>query len=113
MLVEITLGFYKFEFALLRVSGAGRFKLLSLVVIESLLLCVVGFVFGTILGRFALMLLSASTADDFKMSFNPYEFIWDKEGVLFLLTILVGLLAALIPALKAYNLNISKTLANG
>lgn len=103
----------KFEFALLRVSGAGRFKLLSLVVIESLLLCVVGFVFGTILGRFALMLLSASTADDFKMSFNPYEFIWDKEGVLFLLTILVGLLAALIPALKAYNLNISKTLANG
>ncbi len=103
----------KFEFALLRVSGAGRFKLLMLVMIESLLLCVVGFLFGTILGRIALMLLSNSAEDDFKMSFNPYEFIWDKEGILFLLTIFVGIIAALIPAIKAYNLNISKTLANG
>ena len=103
----------KFEFALLRVSGAGRFKLLMLVMIESLLLCIVGFLFGTILGRIALMLLSNSAEDDFKMSFNPYEFIWDKEGILFLLTIFVGIIAALIPAIKAYNLNISKTLANG
>lgn len=103
----------KFEFALLRVSGAGRFKLLMLVMIESLLLCVVGFLFGTILGRIALMLLSNSAEDDFKMSFNLYEFIWDKEGILFLLTIFVGIIAALIPAIKAYNLNISKTLANG
>jgi putative ABC transport system permease protein len=103
----------KFEFAILRVSGAGRFKLLMLVMIESLLLCVVGFLFGTILGRIALMLLSNSAEEDFKMSFNPYEFIWDKEGILFLLTIFVGIIAALIPAIKAYNLNISKTLANG
>ena len=103
----------KFEFALLRVSGAGRFKLLMLVMTESLLLCIVGFLFGTILGRIALMLLSNSAEDDFKMSFNPYEFIWDKEGILFLLTIFVGIIAALIPAIKAYNLNISKTLANG
>jgi len=103
----------KFEFALLRVSGAGRFKLLSLVMIESLLLCIVGYIFGTILGRIALLLLSNSAEDDFKMSFNPYDFIWDKEGILFLLTIFVGIIAALIPAIKAYNLNISKTLANG
>ena len=36
--------------------------------------------------------------------------IVDKEGVLFLLTIGVGVVAALIPALKAYKLNISKTI---
>ena len=83
-----------------------------LVLIESLLLCVVGFLFGTILGRIALMLISNSAEEDFKMSFNPYEFIWEKEGILFLLTIFVGIIAALIPAIKAYNLNISKTLAN-
>ena len=102
----------KNEFALLRVNGAKRFQLLNLIMIESLLLCVVGFFFGTILGRIALMLISNSAEQDFKLSFNPYEFIWDKEGVLFLLTILVGILAALIPAIKAYQLNISKTLAN-
>ncbi len=80
--------------------------------IESLLLCVVGFIFGTILGRIGLMFISTSAEKDFKFSFNPYEFIWEKEGVLFLLTIFVGILAALIPAIKAYQLNISKTLAN-
>jgi len=102
----------KSEFALMRVNGAGRFQLLKVVMIESLLLCVVGFVFGTILGRVALSFLSNSSEEDFKMSFNPYEFLWQKEGTLFLLTIFVGFIAALIPAVKAYNLNISKTLAN-
>jgi len=102
----------KNEFALLRVNGAKRFQLMKLVLIESLLLCVVGFIFGTILGRVALLLISNSAEQDFKLSFNPYEFIWDKEGILFLLTIAVGVIAALIPAIKAYNLNISKTLAN-
>ena len=100
------------EFALMRVNGAKRLQLLKVVMIESLLLCVVGFVFGTILGRVGLSLLSNSAEEDFKMSFNPYEFLWEKEGTLFLLTIFVGFLAAVIPAVKAYNLNISKTLAN-
>lgn len=102
----------KNEFALLRVNGAKRMQLTQLVLIESLLLCIVGFIFGTILGRVALVLISNSAEQDFKMSFNPYEFLWDKEGILFLLTISVGVVAALIPAIKAYKLNISKTLAN-
>ncbi|MEL1245486.1 FtsX-like permease family protein [Flavobacterium sp. DGU11] len=102
----------KYEFALLRVNGASRLQLLSLVLIESLLLCVTGFIFGTIVGRIALSLISGSSEDEFKMSFNPFEFVWEKEGYLFLLTIFVGILAAVIPAVKAYGLNISKTLAN-
>jgi putative ABC transport system permease protein len=102
----------KYEFALLRVNGASRMQLLSLVLIESLLLCIVGFIFGTIVGRIALSFISGSSEDEFKMSFNPFEFVWEKEGYLFLLTIFVGILAAVIPAIKAYSLNISKTLAN-
>ncbi|NDI97662.1 FtsX-like permease family protein [Flavobacterium sp. LaA7.5] len=102
----------KYEFALLRVNGASRFQLLALVLIESLLLCITGFLFGTIVGRIALVLISGSSEEEFKMSFNPLEFVWEKEGYLFLLTIFVGILAAVIPAVKAYSLNISKTLAN-
>ena len=100
------------EFALLRVNGARRFQLLKIVMMESLLLCVVGFVFGSILGRVALGMLSNASEADFKMSFDPYTFLWQKEGVLLVVTLLVGCIAALIPAIKAYNLNISKTLAN-
>ncbi len=102
----------KYEFALMRIGGAKRGQLLGLVLFESLLLCVVGFVLGTILGRLALVFISNSTAQEYKMEFNPFVFIWEKEGILFLITIFVGILAALIPAIKAYKLNISKTLNN-
>lgn len=102
----------KYEFALMRINGASRLQLLSLILIESLILCTVGFFFGTIFGRFALGFISNTAEDDFKMSFNPFEFVWDKEVPLLLATLIVGLLAALLPAIKAYQLNISKTLAN-
>ena len=102
----------KYEFALMRVSGASRSQLLILVLFESILLCFVGFVFGTIVGRLGLYFISTSTEQDYKMAFNPFEFAVKEEGILFLTTIFVGVIAALIPAIKAYRLNISKTLAN-
>ncbi len=102
----------KSEFALMRVNGAKRSQLLLVVLLESMLLCIVGYIFGTILGRIGLVMLSKASEEDFKLSFNPTEIIWEKEGLLFLLTLGLGFLAALIPALKAYRLNISKTLAN-
>lgn len=102
----------KYEFALLRVSGASNIQLLGLVLYESLLLCIVGFIFGTLFGRLALVMISSTTDEQFKMAFNPMTIIWEKEGILFMVTIFVGILAAVIPAVKAYRLNISKTLAN-
>ena len=103
----------QYEFALLRLHGASRFQILSLVIVESLFLCSVGYFFGTIIGRIGLRWISNATAEDFRMEFNPTEIIWDKEGYLFLITLFVGVLAAIIPAVKAYRMNISKTLANG
>ncbi len=102
----------KYEFALMRVSGASRSQLLILVLFESILLCIIGFVLGTIVGRLGLYFISTSTEENYKMAFNPFEFAGKEEGILFLTTIFVGLIAALIPAVKAYRLNISKTLAN-
>ena len=102
----------KYEFALLRIHGASRKQLLLLVIIESLILCVIGFIFGTIIGRIALVCISRTSEDEFKMAFNPLEFVWHKEGVLFIVTILVGIIAAAIPAIKAYRMNISKTLSH-
>ncbi|MDR6967873.1 putative ABC transport system permease protein [Flavobacterium arsenatis] len=102
----------KYEFALMRVSGASRLQLLGLVLFESLLLCTTGFFLGTIVGRVGLWLISTTTEQEYKMAFDPFAFALEKEGVLFLVTIFVGIIAALIPAIKAYRLNISKTLAN-
>jgi putative ABC transport system permease protein len=102
----------KYEFALMRINGASRLQLLNLILIESIFLCIVGFFFGTIFGRFALNFISNASDDDFKMTFNPYEIVWQKEGILLIATLIVGVIAALIPALKAYKLNLSKTLAD-
>ena len=102
----------KAEFALMRVNGAKKHQLLLVVLLESILLCIVGYFFGSVLGRVGIVLLSKASESDFKLGFNPMEIIWEKEGLLFGLTLLIGLLAALIPAIKAYTINISKTLAN-
>ncbi|UYW01541.1 FtsX-like permease family protein [Flavobacterium agricola] len=102
----------KYEFALLRISGAKPFQLLKLVVIESVLLCLTGFIFGTIFGRLALYAISLSSQNEFNIAFNPFEIVWQNEIVLFVVTLFVGFISALIPAIKAYKLNISKTLAN-
>lgn len=102
----------KAEFALMRVNGAKKHQLLLVVLLESILLCIVGYFFGTVLGRVGIVLLSKASESDFKLGFDPMEIIWEKEGLLFGLTLLIGLLAVLIPAIKAYTINISKTLAN-
>ena len=102
----------KYEFALLRITGATKIQLLWLVLLESIFLCVIGFILGIIFGRIGLYFISTSSQEEFKLAFNPFEFLWKEEGMLFVATLAVGIIAALIPAIKAYSLNISKTLAN-
>jgi len=102
----------KYEFALLRITGAKPLQLFNLVLIESILLCLIGYIFGTVFGRIALYFISQTSEDDFKIAFNPFEIVWQNELILFVITLFVGFISALIPAIKAYKLNISKTLAN-
>lgn len=102
----------KYEFALLRITGATKLQLLWLVLLESIFLCTIGFILGIVFGRIGLYFLSISSQKEFKMAFNPLEFLWKEEGMLLAATLGVGIIAAIIPAIKAYSLNISKTLAN-
>lgn len=102
----------KYEFALLRITGATKLQLLWLVLLESIFLCTIGFILGIVFGRIGLYFLSVSSQEEFKMAFDPFEFLWKEEGMLFVATLAVGIVAAIIPAIKAYSLNISKTLAN-
>lgn len=103
----------KYELALMRTMGGGRLKLVLLVLTESLLLCISGFICGIIVSRIALYFLSKSAESNYHFSLHQFGLEWPEEGYLFLITILVGVISALIPAIKAYYLNISKTLANG
>jgi putative ABC transport system permease protein len=101
-----------YELALMRVSGASRLQLLQLVLIESLCLCIIGLISGIVVSRIALYILSQAAEEQFKLSFNPLEIIWNKELPLIVVTLMLGIISAIIPAIKAYRINISKVLAN-
>lgn len=101
-----------YELALMRISGASRLQLLQLVLWESMFLCLSGLVFGIILSRIALFMISQAAEEQFKLSFNPLVIIWDKELPLIVATLILGIVSAIIPSIKAYRINISKVLAD-
>jgi putative ABC transport system permease protein len=58
-----------------------------------------------------LLLLNRVAASDFRFNFQ-YGWV-PQEWWLFGITLLIGIIAAALPALKAYRLNIAKTLSDG
>ena len=100
----------KYELALMRSLGASRAKIFGLILLEGLLLSVLGFLIGILLSRVGLFLLSRLVASDYHYDIDQASLL-PSEGILFLGTIGIGILAAAIPALKAFFLNISQTLA--
>ena len=101
----------KYELALMRSLGASPTKLFGLVIQESLLLCLVGYVFGIILGRVAIMTLSSFGEEQFHFSVAQSG-ISTAEMWLLPFTLGVGLVAAIIPAFRAYRSDISSILRN-
>jgi putative ABC transport system permease protein len=102
----------KQELALMRVLGASPSKLFGLVILESLLLCLVGYLIGIILGRVSLMVLSGLGEQQFKFGIEQAG-VATVEIWLLPFTLSVGLIAAIIPAIRAYRSNISSTLKDG
>ncbi len=102
----------QYELALMRVLGASRRRLFSLILLEGLLLALVGYLLGFLLSRGALALLGQLAADAYRYDFSG-SFFLPEELNLLLVTLAVGLLAALLPAWQAYRTNISRTLSEG
>jgi putative ABC transport system permease protein len=101
----------KYEMALMLSMGASRTKLFLLLLLEGLVISVVGFVIGIFLSRFGLWIMSENVEQNFHYDFNVLSLL-TEEFYLFLGALFIGLLAAAIPSLGIYNINISKTLAD-
>lgn len=100
----------KYELALMRVMGASRGKLFLMVVMEGLVVAAMGFVLGELLSHVGMSVLAGYLQDSYQYDFSGLMFL-TSELYLFLGALGIGLLAALLPALQAYNVDISKTLA--
>ncbi len=102
----------KYELALMRTMGASRAKLFSLILLEGLLLVVLGYLVGVILSRVGLLILGGLVKENFHYSISDMGITF-PELVLLGVTLLVGVVASLLPALRALQIDISKTLSNG
>lgn len=100
----------KYEHALLRTMGSSRGTLLGMLLAEGLLLSIAGYVLGMLLSRAGISMLNTVAQKDFRFQFSTAPVA--AEGWLFIVTIFIGIFAALLPAIKAYRLNIAKTLGD-
>ncbi len=101
----------KYEMALLRTLGASRFQLSRMVIFESLILTISGFIIGLLFSRFGIMFVSFLIDKNMNYNLDTIE-ILNQEFWLFGLCLLIGLISSIIPALQVYKLNISKILAD-
>ena len=101
----------KYEMALMLSMGASRTKLFLLLLSEGLIISVIGFVIGIFLSRLGLWIMSENVEQNFHYDFNVLSLL-TEEFYLFLGALFIGLLAAAVPSLGIYNINISKTLAD-
>jgi len=102
----------KYELALMRTMGGSRNTLFRLILGEGLLLSIIGFVIGIALSRIAMLILSSVMKENFKYSFDQLGII-GPEFIMLGITLLVGILASMLPAVRAFKMDISKTLTNG
>ncbi|MFM2268732.1 MAG: hypothetical protein RL757_2173 [Bacteroidota bacterium] len=100
----------QYELALMRVMGAGRWRLFAQILLEGLLLAIVGFVIGIALAHGAMNILAKYMTETYRYTFTGWTWLSD-EWWLLAAALGIGLVAAIIPAIRAYSTDISKTLS--
>lgn len=102
----------KYDLALMRSLGATRKKLFALVITEGLMLGSFGTLFGVLLGHI-LTHLANSYAEQTRHLPLPSSGISQYEICVVVSALVISFLAAIIPAIMAYRVNVAKILAKG
>jgi putative ABC transport system permease protein len=101
----------RYELALMRVMGASRSKLFTIIILEGVLLAAIGFAIGIFLSHVGMEVLANFMKSSYRYSFSGMVFL--KEEIYLLLGALsIGILAAILPAIQASRTDISKTLTD-
>ena len=99
----------QYDMAIMRTMGASKLKLFSLIVLEGLVITFIGGIIGLLIGHFVLYYIGNQTSQS--ADFIDALKIYNNELYILLAAIAIGVLAALIPAIKAYQTTISKILS--
>jgi putative ABC transport system permease protein len=93
----------------MRVMGANKFTLFTLIILEGLLLAFIGYCLGIVFSHISMQFIAGLMQDKYRYAFTGLTFL-KEEVFLFAGALFVGLLAAVIPALQATQTDISETL---
>lgn len=99
----------KYELALIRVMGGSRFRLFAIVILEGISFAIIGYIVGFVTSRFMMFVLSTYTDNNFNYTFQ--QWVTPIDLLLLIASLIIGIIAATIPAIKAMKTNISKTLS--
>ena len=99
----------KYELSLMRVMGATRLRLFTLIICEGLIIAILGYLLGILLSHIGMTIFSGQLEEAYRYKFNGWQFL-KEEGYLFFGALLIGLFASIIPAIQAYRSDISNTL---
>ncbi|WP_437921802.1 FtsX-like permease family protein [Sphingobacterium sp. LRF_L2] len=100
----------KYDLAIMRSMGASQTKLFTLVIVEGIVITAIGGVIGMFLGHFALYIINIQTSES--ADFIQVFALNNKEIYLIAVACIIGVVAALIPAIRAYKTSISTILAD-
>ena len=102
----------RYELAVLRAMGATARRIAGLLASEGLLLASLGAISGMALSRISLWLINQQLQSTFHQVLNGSAML-EQEGWLLAGAFAIGLLAALIPAFRALQMNVSEELGKG
>lgn len=102
----------KYEMALMRVSGAGPGVLFRMILGEGMWITILGLAMGILAGHVGMHLAGSILERGYRYQFTGL--IWvEAEWLIIFGGVIVGLLAALIPAIQGAKVDLHKTLAEG
>jgi putative ABC transport system permease protein len=102
----------RYDLAIMRALGARPRKLMALLLFEGLLLALIGAALGLVLGH----VLTEALGFALKRAHQPEVtgWVWSLDELwLFVAALALGVIAAAIPAWRAYRTDIAGTLARG
>lgn len=99
----------QYDLAVMRIMGASKGKLFLIVIIEGMILTSIGAILGLLLGHCALEVIG-SKQDATQARLSGF-YVMKEELYLLAGGILIGVVAAIIPAIQAYRADIARTIA--
>jgi len=101
-----------YDIAIMRTLGASRSRVCASLLLESLLLSLAGAIIGVALGHTLLALIGAWLPSAAALAAGARRVLPGEAGIV-ALALAGGILAALLPAWRAYRLDVAATLAKG